>query len=220
MGNLLNLSGGSDLKSVYIEWLKSLGCVFWLPLATNGDLNERLTGNKLVQTSTTSGYLSWSSTENCYYMHSGTANSQKHYTLQTDWDSSTFINNEFTVLTELKRKSSSGFPLWFMLGNTYSVPVGAATVYNGTSNMASWDSSSHKTAYYIGPSSRKMYQDGSLYNTYAAHNPYLPSNWGSWDWFIGTYQSSDVTNHECYVKNIMIFNRELSLAEIKKIQNI
>ncbi len=219
MASLLNLRGPVSNR-LYIDWLKSLGCVLWLPLETPGDLNERLTGNPLVTTSDTRGYLEWDTTNNMYYMHSGPTTSAKYYTLQTEWDSTTFVNNEFTALTEFKRKSSTGLPLWFMLGNTNSVPAGAATIYNGTNNMSSWDAYRHKAAYYIGPSYRKIYQDGALYRQYAAHNPYLPSNWGSWEWFIGTYTATNTTNCECYVKNIMIFNRELSLSEINKIQNI
>lgn len=219
MGNLLNLVR-PNFSRVYVEWLKSLGCVFWLPFETEGDLVERLSGNPLVKTSDATGYLVWDTDEMCYYMHSGPDLRAKYYTLQTLWNSNTFSNNKFTALTEFKRKTSSGLPLWFMLGNTNNVPAGAATMYNGTNNMSSWDDDWHKGAYYIGSDSRKIYQDGILYKTYSAHTPYLPSNWGSLDWFIGTYSSGTPTNSECYIKSIMIFNRELTLGEIKKIQDI
>ena len=201
----------------YIEWLKSLGCILWLPFSEDGDLNDRISGNNLQRASDNTGYFAWDNNNQMMYFHSPSYRNVKSYTLSNNWGSSTFPNNEFTVLSTFKRKTTSGYAVQFMVGNTYTTPIGAALIYNGSTNLANMGNIVHKSAYYLSPSIRKLYKDGTLYSTPAAHTPFLPYEWGSYDYFVGGY-SDLYSGIEYYIKDIMMFNRELTLGEIRKIQ--
>lgn len=200
----------------YIDWLKSLGCVLWLPFAEDGDLNDRISGNDLQRGSDTTGYFAWDNNQQMMYFHAPSQQRRKSYTLQTGWNNSTFPTNGFTNLSTIKRKTTSGYAFYFLVGSGYSVPCGACMTYNASANMSNWGNNLHKQAYYFGADNRKYYNDGALYNTYSSHAPYLPSNWGNYDYFVG--QGSDSNYGEVYVKDLMMFNRELTLSEIRKIQ--
>lgn len=201
-----------------MDWLKSLGCVLWLPFEHSTDLNDRISGNDLAQVSGTNGYFAWDSTESMMYYHSPSYRSRKAYTLQTGWSASTFADNEYTVLSEFKRKSTSGIAYFFMLGNTYDIPNGATFLVNVSANMANFGTSLHKTAFFVGEGSRKCYEEGVQVWTGAAVSSQNPSGWGSYDYFIGTCSTGSVTSKEIYVRNVMMFNRELDLSTIRKIQ--
>lgn len=201
----------------YIDWLKSLGCVLWLPFAYDGDLNDRISGNDLQRGSDTTGFFAWDNNQQMMYFHSPSYTSVKSYTLQTNWNAATFPSNAFCVLTTFKRKSTSGYAFHFLVGNTYEKPVGAAILYNASANLANIDNNIHKSAFYFSPITRRYFQDGNQYATYSAYAPYLPQSWGSYDYFVGGYLYAYL-GIEYYVKDIMIFNRELTLSEIRQIQ--
>lgn len=204
----------------YIDWLKSLGCVLWLPFAEDGDLNDRISGNDLQRGGDTTGYFAWDNSQEMMYFHSPSSYKKKSYTLQTNWNNTTFPDNKLTVLSTVKRKTYNN-TFFFMVGSNYTVPVGACLIYNATGNMSKWDNNIHKQSYYFGTDIRKYYNDGTLYNTYSPATAYFPSNWGSYDYFVGAGSQSElgnVINQECYVKDVMMFNRELTLNEIRQIQ--
>lgn len=73
---------------------------------------------------------------------------------------------------------------------------------------------------------RSYYQDGELYLTTTPNNPYLPNNWvlrGN-GLCIGMLRNDTNTisvtrGKKYYIKDIYIFNKVLTLEEIRKIQD-
>lgn len=73
----------------YIDWLKSLGCVFYAPLTQN-DLTDHIGGTTGVPVNASSGNLVWNSSQNAYRLVSSTwgANPLRFpmIDLQTRWN--------------------------------------------------------------------------------------------------------------------------------------
>lgn len=198
----------------YIEWLKSLGCVLYLPLSQSGDTQDRISGNSLVYTGT-GNQPTWDSNKNMYLFQGYTQNTISH-TLNTGWTSNTFANNEFTVMTTFMKNSASGNGALLSVGNC-TTPMGGALMQKGTSVCSNWVSGEYKCAYALSSSGRWLYDNGALYSSYSAYTPYLPASWGGYTWFVGNYNSQNI-NASVFIKEVLMFNTILDLSTIRKIQ--
>lgn len=196
----------------YIDWLKSLGCVLFLPL-TYGDLQDKISGSHMAYTGN-GAQLYWSSSESMY-VFTGPSYHVISYTLDNGWSPATFPTNEFTVLTTFKKKSTSGNGQILICGNY--APLGGAIMQNGTSVMSNWNNNLYKCAYALSSSGRWLYDNGALFATYGAYTPYLPNNWGGYSWAVGSYNTQN-SGREVYIKDVLIFNKVLDLQTIRKIQ--
>lgn len=201
------------IKQSYIDWLKSIGCVLYLPLSEN-DFEDKISGNSLVYTG--SGLqASWDSQNNMYIFTGPTYHSIS-YTLNTGWSASTFPTNSVTVMTTFKKVSTSGNGSFMCVGDY--IPIGNATMQSGgTSDVSRWNGNLTKCAYSLSPSGRWFYLDGSLENTWGAYSPFLPNNWGGYSWFVGSYIGYN-SGCSVLIKDVMMFNNVLDLATIRKIQ--
>lgn len=196
----------------YINWLKSIGCVMYLPLSEN-DYQDKISGQSLHFTG--NGSMVWDSNLQMYLITTPSSNGDLAYL--DIWNAQVFPNNEFTTLATGRRKSTSsskGSAINVVSSN--NVPCCLITK-NGTSNCQRLGDDIINQAYYIGPTKRTVYENGAKLGDYAAHNPFLPSNWGSYRFAIRAYDSYSKAS-QMYYKELMVFNKELSLAEIRKIQ--
>jgi hypothetical protein len=196
----------------YINWLKSIGCVMYLPLSVN-DFQDKISGQSLQFTG--NGSMVWDSSVQMYMITTPSSNGDLAYL--DVWDASTFANNEFTTLaTGMRKSTSSSKGSAINVVSINNVPCCIVTK-NGTTNCARLGNAVINQAYYIGPSKRIVYEDGVKYSEAAAYTPFLPSNWGSYRFAIRAYDSYTKSS-QMYYKELMAFNRELSLAEIRKLQ--
>lgn len=200
----------------YTDWLKSIGCVLYLPLGASGDLQDRISGESLTFTGA-SGTVDavWSDTEQMY-LFTGPGYHVKSHTLNNGWTASTFPNNEFTVLTTFKKGSSSSGNGSFLCCGNY-IPMGGAVMQKGSSVISNWNSSLYKCAYALSSSGRWLYDNGALYSSYSAYAPFLPANWGGYEWFVGGYNSNN-SGRKVFLKDVLVFNNILNLSTIRKIQ--
>ncbi|MBR3572815.1 MAG: hypothetical protein IKN99_06135 [Bacteroidales bacterium] len=197
----------------YLEYIKSLGCVLYIPLSVDGDLQDRISGNSLVYTGI--GYEAvWDSIVGMYRFM-GYNQYTKTYTLDTGWSAATFPNNEFTGMTTFMKGTGGGNGALLDVGNY--IPMGGAVMQHGTSVTYNWTSGEYKCAYALSSSGRWLYDNGALYSTYGAYTPYLPTGWGGYNWYVGSYNSSNNAT-TVYYKDILMFNRVLTLQEVRKVQ--
>jgi hypothetical protein len=197
----------------YIDWLKSIGCVLYLPLTQDGDLQDRISGASLQYTNSgTRAY--WDNNEGMYVFVGPSYHTQS-YTLANSWSAATFPDNEVSVLTTFKKKSANGNGTFMCVGN-YTA-IGNATMQAGTSNIASWNNSLYNCAYTLSSAGRWLYDNGALFATYGAYAPYLPQGWGGYNWYVGSYNSNN-NGREVYIKETLMFNKVLDLQTIRKIQ--
>lgn len=197
----------------YIDWLKSIGCVLYLPLTQDGDLQDRISGASLQYTgSGTQAY--WDANEGMY-VFVGPAYHVTSYTLNNGWSAATFPDNEVSVLTTFKKKSANGNGQFMCVGNY--TPMGNACMQAGSTNIANWNNTLYNCAYTLSSSGRWLYDNGILFAAYGAYAPFLPQGWGGYNWYVGGYNSSN-NGREVYIKENMVFNKVLDLQTIRKIQ--
>lgn len=198
----------------YLDYIRSLGCVLYLPLGEDGDKQDRISGNSLALVSGNVD-MAWDSFEQMY-LFTGPNYRNKSHTLDTGWTSATFPNPEVTVLTTFKKYPGQTRNGALLCTGDYA-PLGGAAMQHGTSVMSNWNNSLFKCAYALSATGRWLYDNGALYASYGAHTPYLPQNWGGYNWFVGSCNSSN-PGIKVYYKDILVFNRVLSLQEIRKVQ--
>lgn len=209
----------------YINWLKSLGCVFYAPLYQN-DLKDYISGE--IPTTDTNCTVTWDENKGMYKLYSNRNNGQNVGSL--NWRSGLLTNfsngDACTALITVQENQTSG--------NGYCAMITIPNLYGiNTSNVnLTWicqrrygniiDTNLHKYAVTYpqntgqSPVDVKFYRDGNLITT---------SNWGMQSSVgqntVGIGQVNNGSSYyEIYAKDAMIFNRVLSQDEIKQIQNI
>lgn len=211
----------SSKSGGYIDWLKSLGCIMYLPLSEEGDLLDRISGLSLQLTG--NGNMVWDSSEGKYKITTPSSALQKVAVLNNGLTSQSFPENQFSVLYTIKKiTSSSKYIRGLSVNSTASGTTDALNpLYNASSRSSGYPSTETKVAGVInGNVDRKYYQNGALYNSYASYSPLLPSNWtldGS-GLFLGQAQDSNSVSVELYINEIYLFNTALDLTTIRKIQ--
>lgn len=199
----------------YIDWLRSMGCILWLPFASANDFKDRISGNSLTLTGL--GEYAFYTDLDMMRIKLPKQSSQNFATFSTGWTSSTFPNNSHTILATAKRITTTNGTYWiaFKIGN--NVPAINPFIINGSSNFSSFDDNINKYAYSLSSSGRNSYINGSLNRSFAAHTPYLPANLGGYNIKISPYETYG-QYVEFYIRDYMIFDRVLTLTEIRKIQ--
>lgn len=209
----------------YIDWLKSFGCVFYAPLDESNGLVELI--NNVNPTVQSEGQVTWDSTYNMYRFKETSASSYPNgraltYSIP---DMGFSDGGPISLLVEAKTVSSSGtYNAFFAMPDFYNIRTGQTNCayicsarYSGVtaSNLNKY---AHTVPLMDGVNSviLKWYCNGTLYTS---------SNWTSkvvvGSNTVSICQSNNVTgSFEMYAKKAMIFNRVLTLDEIKQIQDI
>lgn len=207
----------------YIVWLKSLGCICYLPLGSEGDLQDRISKKSLMLTG--NGSLTWVSSVGMYMVSTPGVNSQYVAFLDNGMNENSFPNNCFTTLTSFQKITTSGFSpasQISIISTVSDTKVAINPLYNGSGNVSNYPSGLLELAVYMGADERNYYQQGALYGTYSAYAPYLPSGWSvSGDGLaIGMVRdaTSSYFNKQFYLKDVYIFNTKLTLAQIRQIE--
>jgi hypothetical protein len=222
----VQVHGGSSPVQPYIDWLKSLGCICWLPLSSEGDLLDRISGKSLELTG--NGSLVWNSSAGMYVLTnpSGAASTYVAF-LDNGMNKQTFADDTITSMGTVQRISTTGSIGSFVspLSTEEYTQMATTPAYNNTGDLTRWDNSLHKCSLvYNNDVDRKYYFDGQLEITAAAYNAYIPRNWsltGS-GLCIGMLRNStplsSYRNKQIYLKDVYIFNKCLTLEKIRQIQ--
>lgn len=207
----------------YVDWLKSLGCLVYLPLLANGDLQDRISGLPLQFTG--NGSLVWDANQQMYQLTTPSQYNSHIATLNNGISVANFPDNKFTFLGKYKKitNSLSKFIRGFCV-NSYD---GTTTdtfncLYNGSSRTSTYPIDITAIGgVYNSNIERSFYQNGTLFVTAASDTRYLPSNWilnGPGVILGNTTYTSSFTSVQYYVSELYLFNTALDLQTIRKIQ--
>lgn len=190
--------------------------IYYIPLSSNGDLSDRVSGNVIELSG--NGSMVWDATEGMYLITNPSTTGQYVGRIAINDYPYRFPLDSFTSIGQLKRKSTSG-----SRGTPfYNITGGAIAIYyNGSQNLANYPNTVVKSCVVIDNqnANRKFYQQGTLYRTYAAASTWLPSSWGADGYiYFGVAFDSSALNTQYWVKEFYLFNRVLAAAEIYKIQ--
>lgn len=205
-------------------------CILWLPLSSNGDFTDRISGNSLTRYNTTS--WSWTTKNDGMYLLT-TSSSIKNKLGGINVDlSNVFENKEITVLAEMT-KSTTSSATKYPLAVTINSPT---PIYNITPRAGQYGAINDyptngvaKCATVYNNGTYSWYKDGTkirdlsvLQNNTQNLSYTNQSNTNSPNILIGYSGTSGTSNTSIkfYIRNIMVFDKALTLDEIKEIQNI
>lgn len=207
----------------YIEWLKSFGCVFYAPLTEN-DSSDNISGQPM--TVGNNGTVTWDSNENAWYfqdLYSGTNDVVASWQgLNLPFDLS---NIGFSICYELKL-IEDGFGGGSYIGKLIPLVLGGRTVALNArylvNNTNEWTKCAVVFPKYEGTSRYSyLYCNGSVthsdnrgttqYTGNSLTNTRIDSNYRNRNMYSGA---------KYYMRNAMLFNANLTQAQIREIQNI
>lgn len=206
------------------------GLIIHLPLAYDGDLTDRITGNTIQLTG--DGSMVWDNTYGAYKITTPSTSNKQVGFLSADLTPTVFPDNCYTSLVTFRKISTSsgaGQHYIFLNTTTNASKQALQCTYNAVSVMTSYPAEFVKLAFVVDPldtNLRYFFQDGVLYTSSSTYTPYLPSNWGINPATSGvnlgstSSSSSSYYNKQYCIKDLYLFNRALSLDEIKQIQEI
>lgn len=208
----------------YIQWLKSLGCLVYLPLSADGDLVDRISGLSLQLSG--NGSMTWDNAQQMYKIHTPATQYQYVASLENGMTGSDFPSNSFTVATTFKKITNAGYPNITQLSpksTDDNTIVSLPPSYNASSNVTIYPTYVLKLAKSESATERKFYQQGTLYTTLSPAPQVLPSNWvmaSGGGLVIGMVRQaiSPYTNKEYYLAEVYLFDGVLTLDQIRTIQ--
>ena len=211
----------------YIDYLKSLGCVFYCPFDGVSGTTDLI--NNVAMTVSGEGSILYDSTLDMYRVQ--TPSSQGKHTGY--WNngitaSGTFPNNNFTTIYTIKKITSANNKSIFGVSpysDNFRTCQALNPNYNSTGGSSSWPSTVTKVAiaHNYTESWRKLYQDGVLYTQASIFAQFVPANWitSNSGLCLGRTPIDSNTSFQSvseYIKDVYIFNTALDLGTIRSIQ--
>ena len=220
-------SGPGPTPAPYVDWLKSIGCIVYLPLDEEGATTDLI--SELSLTLTGNGVFEWNADNGMYRLKSPSGAAGTYVALLSNsMNANSFPEDVFTTLATVKRISTSGYIAGYMspLATVETTQVALNPLYNTTGNIGNWPNGVLNLGYVWDTTSRHFYQQGALYGDYTKPSGYAPSEWSlaGNGFVLGMLRSVPSTslpsyrNKEIYIKNVMVFNKALTLEQIRKIQ--
>lgn len=215
-------------RQSYIEWLKSLGCVFYCAFDGITGTYDLINNKPLIL----SGYgsIAYDSDKDMYSINTPSSQGQDIGYWDNGIGKSTFPNDDFSTLYAAQRiTTSSGKSMHGVTpySNSFRTCQALDMTYSGTGSCASWPSAMAKVAVSFCTTQgwRRYYQDGSLYVDANIFAQFQPSNWA----ILGNHlclartpidSNSSHRDAQLYIGETYIFNVALTLDQIKEIQQI
>ena len=220
-----------------VDYLKSKGCIFYLPLNSQDATTDLINGSQM-EISSYVGYTSiFDSSKNMWNFklaETGYNGGRWGARIKTNWTNDMFPNNSMTVIAKVqivkptKTKQIQTILISNSISTTAKLSSGECSgafclmPNNGTTNTNSWDIGVDNPSVFasvIDSTKRRFYSNGVGIN-YSASSNYLPNNFLSkYNGYLhfGGRITSDQNGTEYWISQIMIFNRELSDEEIYEI---
>ena len=204
------------------------GPIIHLPLEYDGDLTDRVTGNSIQMTG--DGSMVWDNTYGAYKITAPSTSDLNVGFLSADLTPTVFPDDCYTSLVTFRRISTSTGGQTYISLNTTTTDAQQAPLcnYDATSIINTYPYEFVKLAMVFDTlvtNSRYFIQDGVVHSSYSIHLPFSPSDWGINPATSGVNLGNSRTNAAYFnkqycIKDIYLFNRALSLDEIKEIQGI
>lgn len=211
------------LDDEYINWLKSIGCVLYLPLSYDGDIMDRISGKSLQQTNY--GSMTWSDTEQMYLFTMPSVLNASVATLGSSLSQLDFPSDDYSSLITMKMVTNSSQKYFATLSPKsldQSTLYSTSASYNGSRLTDRFPHVVCKHAYVNDHvfAERRYYYDGNFSMRLAEHEPFLPSNWvmNGTGVLIACSINNQCYQTQYYASGIMLFNTVLDLQTIRKIQ--
>lgn len=213
------MMGGRD----YVEWLKSLGCLVYLPLSSQGDLTDRISGLSLQLTG--DGSLTWDSNKGMYLLtYPSTEGHTAH--LSNGLNGNSFTTGGLTTLCVAEKGnylSSTNYNSAFSVHGEQETQNGLACIqYLGSGSAPNIPSGTHRYAKTMAPNGdRVLYYDGSA-QSFFYYAPQMPSSWTTTQdgIMLGWANHQGRYGAQIYIKELYIFDGALPSATINKIQQL
>jgi hypothetical protein len=206
----------------YIDWLKSLGCVFYAPL-TEFETRDLISGSQMQQGN--NGTVTWDANEQAWYFQDLYANV---YDVVASWQNLSLpfdiTNIGFTLLYELNIYQDGIDSSYF--GAVIPLVLGGRTIALNaryvTSQLHTWYKvaqvfpkyegvSRYSYAYSNGNVVQSVNRGTTRYTGNSLTNARVDSNYRN---------SQAYRNGKYYMRNAMVFDAALTQAQIKEIQQI
>ncbi len=205
------------------------GLIIHLPLAYDGDLTDKITGNSIQMSG--NGSMVWDNTYSAYKITTPSISDLNVGFLSVDLTPTVFPDDCYTSLVAFRKISTqTGSYQHYINLNTTTTDAQPAPLcsYDAAVVMNTYPYEFVKLAMVFDPlvtNLRYFIQDGVVYSSLSTYLPYLPSNWGMNPATSGVNLGNSKTNSAYHnkqycIKDIYLFNRALSLDEIKEIQDI
>ena len=205
--------------SGYIGELISMGCKFWAPLTEN-DITEQLSETAPTHRA---GQLTWDSTKNAYNFKT-TAGGQQVLVYNIPGVNNLSSTLAYTLIADVWCVSNSGTVDFYTCGQTATSDVSVSCSTAETHRFSGFTNGSwHRLVQTVNGNTLKMYLDGTCVRTDTNTNNYKmcrPSYWTVDSMrnytTIGNVWSS--YKFEAYIKNVYLFDHELTASEINSLQ--
>ena len=209
----------------YIDWLKSLGCVFYCKFDENYGTDDLI--NNVPLTLSGQGVCTYDTQEQGFYIKTPNSVGYAVGFWNNGVGGQLFQNNNLTSLQTVKKiTNTSSKQFMFVMQNTnninyqYSI---SAVGNTGSYICSNWPIGIVNTARVMDSVNNqyRLYSGGVQFNSVPMSNyPYEnPINWVSQSGLLlGNSIRSDKTNTEYYFYDYYIFNTVLDLTTIRKIQ--
>lgn len=214
-----------NTEQSYIDWLKSMGCVFYAPLTEN-ETRDLISGSQMQQGN--NGTITWDTNEQAWYFEDLNAST---YDVVASWQNLSLpfdiTNIGFSLCYEINiYKNGKGYGSSDYMGSILPIVLGGRTVainaQYATSQLHIWYKVAQVFPKYEGMSRYSyIYSDGNVvhsdnrgttrYTGNSLTNTRVDSNYRN---------STNYSNCKYYMRNTMIFNAALTQTQIREIQQI
>lgn len=210
----------------YIDWLKSLGCVFYCTFDGITGTQDLINDKPLIL----SGYgsIAYDSVKDMYRITTPSGQGQDIGYWDNGIDIGAFPNDDFSALYTAQRITTSSSKSMHGVtpySNNFRTCQALDMSYDGTGSCTSWPATVAKVAasFCTTQGWRRYYQDGSLYTDTTIFAQFQPSNWvtlGNHLCLGRTPVDSNQTHRgvSLYIGETYIFNTALDIQTIRKIQ--
>lgn len=213
-----------NTEQSYIDWLKSLGCVFYAPL-TEFETRDLISGSQMQQGN--NGTVTWDATEQAWYFEDLNAST---YDVVASWQNLSLpfdiTNIGFSLCYEINiykngyiyNNNSMGIILPIMLGGR---TVGYNAQY-ATSQLHIWYKVAIVHPKYEGMNRYSyIYSDGNVVKSVNRGNTRYIGNSLTNTRVDSNYRiSNDYSSCKYYLRNAMFFDANLTRTQIREIQQI
>lgn len=210
----------------YIQWLKSLGCVFYCTFDGVTGTNDLI--NNVPLTLSGNGSISYDSSLDMYSITTPSSQGQDIGYWDNGIGKGTFPNDDFSALyTAQKITTTSGKAMHGVspYSDNFRTCQALDMLYNGSGDVSGWPSTVTNVAASFSTTNgwRRYYQNGALFGEYAIFAQFQPSNWvtsGNHLCLARTPVDSNSSHRgvSLYIGETYIFNVALDPQTIRKIQ--
>ena len=203
-----------------LEKIIGLGGVMWFPMDGTNGLND-IIGEKVIN-ELVSGSLTYDSTYGMYASKLGTT-SQGVAGIDVSFAAQDFVDGKWTTVVQMRKYQISSLTrLSHCIRTNHS---GAEIVSNliffglnenGSGDTSTWTDTVHTTTVVCGTGLRKIYHNDTLIIDDSVNYQHP---WGCSKFYFIAYHSSQDGKY-VYLKNLILFNRALTVEEVSEVYTI